>query len=284
MDEKQEKVFINYSRHRIDFGRIFRENSKVKYTPGKWKAIRLYTESTMNMIVLMCNYVAQSVMTDMYTTIQLDKKLYKHMVKVYSRDAYESICKSIEKCIVGKRDADQTDYLYVYSDFMDDYMRPRAQEIKRLTEETLQERGCKNPSMCAWVLISEGFVRMSCNIFLSVMQELKEIFKCDLTAENLDYFLDETYENMKNLVLTMQKQFKEMEGLDVMSDDKTKKIFEEIDDEIRNASAMSSASDKADEALTEEHLKLKDKTVQNIMSFVEDDLEDYQRRYAAGEV
>jgi uncharacterized protein YdcH (DUF465 family) len=82
----------------------------------------------------------------------------------------------------------------------------------------------------------------------------------------------------------MQKQFKEMEGLDVMSDDKTKKIFEEIDDEIRNASAMSSASDKADEALTEEHLKLKDKTVQNIMSFVEDDLEDYQRRYAAGEV
>lgn len=43
-------------------------------------------------------------------------------------------------------------------------------------------------------------------------------------------------------------------------------------------------SDEADSALTEEHLKYKDTTVKNIMSFVEDDLDEYQRKYATSEI
>lgn len=281
---EEDKLVINMSRHKIDFVNMMRENSQVKYTPGKWQAIRLYTESSLNMIVLMCNYVAQSAMTDMIGAITSDKKLNKHMVKVYSRDAYEEINKSIDKCIIGKRDADQTDYLFVYTDFMDEHMRPKVREIKRLTEETLVERGCRKPSMCAWVLTTEGLVRTSCNVFLGVMSEIKEIFKCDFTAEFLHYFLDKSYDNIRKLVFELERQFPEIGNLDVVADEKTAKIFEDMDDEIRNANVLGEASDEADSALTEEHLKYKDTTVKNIMSFVEDDLDEYQRKYASSKI
>ena len=284
MDEEKGKLVVNMSRHKIDYVKIIKENSQVKYTPGKWQAIRLYVESSLNMIVLMCNYVAQSALTDMMGAITSNKKLNKHMVKVYSRDAYEEINKSIEKCIVGKRDADQTDYLFVYTDFMDEHMRPRVQEIKRLTEETLTERGCKMPSMCAWVLTTEGLTRMACNVFLGVMGEIKDIFKCDFTADFQVYFLDKSYDNIRKLVFELERKFPEIGNLDVVTNEKTAKIFNDIDDEIRNATVLEKASDEADEALTEEHLKYKDTTVRNIMSFVADDLEEYQRKYAAGEI
>lgn len=254
----------------------------VRYTPNKWRAIEMFTESSVNMIVLMSNYVTQSAMTDMYGFLTTDKKVFRHMVKVHARNAKDVIDASVEKCITKNRDNAQANYLFTYSDFMDDKMRPKVRQIKSALEKILEERGCRKPNMCAWVLTCEGFARMSCNLYISIMAEIKEMFRCDMTQRFLEYYMGPCYNELRALVQELEKLYPEMKGIDAQNTPDTAPIFDAIDDDIRNAESLDEAADEANAEFDEERRQKNMERVQRILAEIGTELDEHKERYSAG--
>ena len=275
-------------RLKIAYGGVQKKNfvsaslsaSEVKYTQNKWRAISMFAESSCNMIVLMSAYVTQSVITDLMGALTPDKGLYKHLIKVHARNANDKINETIE-CIINKdRDDAQVNYLYAYTDALDAKMRPRVQTIKKEIEKVLLERGCKKSNICAWALTCEGLARMTCQLFINVMTEIKEMFRCDMTQKYIQYYIDDVYDELKGLVYELGRKFPEMNNIDVQNMPQTSKIFEEIDDDIRNAECLDAAADEANNEFDDERKQKNMERVEHILAEIGSEIEEHKSKYS----
>ena len=273
---------------KIAYGEVQKKNlvnaslsaSEVKYTANKWRAISMFAESSCNMIVLMSAYITQSVITDLYGALTPDKGLFKHMIKVHARNANDKINETIDLIINKDRDDEQINYLYAYTDALDAKMRPRAQTVKKEIEKVLLERGCKKANICAWALTCEGFARMTCQLFINIMSEIKEMFKCDLTQRYMQYYISDVYDELKGLIYELSRKFKEINGLDAQNMLTTAKIFEDIDDDIRNAQCLDAAADEANNEFDDERKQKNMERVEHILAEIESELEEHKTKYS----
>ena len=273
---------------KIPYGEVQKKNfvsaslsaSEVKYTQNKWRAISMFAESSCNMIVLMSAYITQSVITDLMGALTPDKGLNKHLIKVHARNANDKINETIESIINKDRDDAQVNYLYAYTDALDAKMRPRVQTIKKEIEKVLVERGCKKANVCAWTLTCEGLARMTCQLFINVMTEIKEMFRCDMTQKYIQYYIDDVYDELKGLVYELSRKFPEMKGIDVQNMPQTSKIFEEIDDDIRNAECLDAAADEANNEFDDERKQKNMERVEHILAEIGDEIEEHKTKYS----
>ena len=273
---------------KIPYGEVQNKNlvgtflsaSEVKYTQNKWRAISMFAESSCNMIVLMSAYITQSVITDLMGALTPDKGSYKHLIKVHSRNANDNINETIESIINKDRDAAQVNYLYAYTDALDAKMRPRVQTIKKEIEKVLVERGCKKANVCAWTLTCEGLARMTCQLFINVMTEIKEMFRCDMTQKYIQYYIDDVYDELKGLVYELGRKFPEINGIDAQNMPQTSKIFEEIDDDIRNAECLDAAADEANNEFDDERKQKNMERVEHILAEIGNEIEVHKTKYS----
>ena len=273
---------------KIPYGEVRNKNlvgaflsaSEVKYTTNKWRAISMFAESSCNMIVLMSAYITQSVITDLMGALTPDKGLYKHLIKVHARNANDKINETIESIINKDRDDAQVNYLYAYTDALDAKMRPRVQAIKKEIEKILLERGCKKANICAWTLTCEGLARMTCQLFINVMIEIKEMFRCDMSQKYIQYYIDDVYDELKGLVYELSRKFPEMKGIDAQNTPQTSKIFEEIDDDIRNAECLDAAADEANNEFDDERKQKNMERVEHILAEIGDEIEEHKTKYS----
>lgn len=273
---------------KIPYGEVQNKNlvgaslsaSEIKYTQNKWRAISMFAESSCNMIVLMSAYITQSVITDLMGALTPDKGLYKHLIKVHSRNANDKINETIESIINKDRDDAQINYLYAYTDALDAKMRPRVQTIKKEIEKVLVERGCKKANICAWALTCEGLARMTCQLFINVMTEIKEMFRCDMSQKYIQYYIDDVYDELKCLVYELSRKFPEMNGIDAQNMPQTSKIFEEIDDDIRNAECLDAAADEANNEFDDERKQKNMERVEHILAEIGSEIEEHKTKYS----
>ena len=273
---------------KIPYGEVQNKNlvsaslsaSEVKYTQNKWRAISMFAESSCNMIVLMSAYITQSVITDLMGALTPDKGLNNHLIKVHARNAKDKINETIESIINKDRDDAQVNYLYAYTDALDAKMRPRVQTIKKEIEKVLVERGCKKANVCAWTLTCEGLARMTCQLFINVMTEIKEMFRCDMSQKYIQYYIDDVYDELKGLIYELSRKFPEMNGIDAQNMPQTSKIFEEIDDDIRNAECLDAAADEANNEFDDERKQKNMERVEHILAEIGDEIEEHKTKYS----
>lgn len=273
---------------KIPYGEVQNKNlvgaslsaSEIKYTTNKWRAISMFAESSCNMIVLMSAYITQSVITDLMGALTPDKGLFKHLIKVHARNANDKINETIESIINKDRDDAQVNYLYAYTDALDAKMRPRVQTIKKEIEKVLVDRGCKKANVCAWTLTCEGLARMTCQLFINVMTEIKDMFRCDMTQKYIQYYIDDVYDELKGLVYELSRKFPEINSIDVQNMPQTSKIFEEIDDDIRNAECLDAAADEANNEFDDERKQKNMERVEHILAEIGDEIEEHKTKYS----
>lgn len=95
-------------------------------------AIRLYTESSMNMVVYPGIYAAQSSMMDLVGKITGNPKVYRQNIKRYTKDLREKTDEFVD-FIINHRTDSQKEYLLNYGDFADENFKKYIDELYHYT-------------------------------------------------------------------------------------------------------------------------------------------------------
>lgn len=242
------------------------------------RAILLYAESSMNMVTLVSVYAAQSAVAEMHGAFAHDERLYRFRVKKLVCEARKKIDMTVKGIISRRKHGEQREYLFVYSDALDDEMRPVINELFSVSKKFLEERGCPHATACAWTLSARAVTLEACNVFNSVIRELSEMFGTDLRKRYLCYYIQPCLDSLDVLLTELEKQCQQVAGIDLHTLDKTIPSIEKIDDTIRNSKVLLKAADDAEKCLDEKEAEERKKFTAEIMGYISNEVNEHLKK------
>ena len=254
----------------------------INYTPEKYRAIDMYAESSFNMMVLVANYIAQNTFVDTYGKISSDKKLFKHMVKIYTNSCQKAIDEPIKLCIEGNRNTHQVNYLFSYGDNVGLKYREMIDSVRKQIANDMTERGFKNPEACAFSLASETLIRYSTYMFDCICVELKEMFSINLSRKYSIYRLTDALTYNEKLTLELGKSNVGFNDFRRDSSHYLETIIDTIDTDIRSGTVLQESELAASSEFTETELEETKKKAAMVSDVIRKEIDEHARKYSEG--
>lgn len=266
--EPQKKIYFNYR--------------DCQLSPEKFRAARLYGESTFNMIVLPTMYIAHNAFAELST--RLTKPEYKKFKtqnrKVYFRDAEKEFNCIMESCIEHKHDDATRNYLYRYNDLVDEKFHSRITDLHNIIRDRMQADNVRDVEIYSWLMVISGLLKYSCHVCECITDELSEIFHASVFNDfQKAYTLSEIDRLMECFIDNVKQWCPNIRDYNVCNIPETDAIIEDIDSEIRRETILESSQDDAKEEFDEEQLLENQMKAQQTADVIGSDIAAHHEKY-----
>ena len=266
-----------------------RESKKLNYNwsdcrmkPEKYRAARLYGESTFNMIVLPTMYIANNAFVELTTRVTKpeNKKFKTQKRKVYVRDANDIFERIMTDCIESRRDESTRNYLYRYNDLVDEKFHGRITSLFYAVYKKMTEDGVRDAEIYAWTIVISGLLKYSCHVCECITAELAEIFKSNVFEDfRRSYSLAEVERLIGLFIDDVSQWCKNIRDYELDKLPETKDIIEEIDLEIRRETILENSQQDATTELSDETLREGQSKAEETMNIIGEDLAAHREKY-----
>ena len=257
----------------------------LKMSPERYRAARMYGESTYNMIVLPTMYIAHNAFVELTTQVAKpkNKKYRVQMRKVYMRDANAEFDKIMENCIEKKRDDVTQNYLYRYNDLVDDKFHSKIREIRKIILEKMireEEFNERDAALCSWLMTISGLLKYSCHVCVCITEELTEIFHKNVFDDFKKMYLLSEVDRLIDLFIDDIKcWFPDIKKYDVRQIKEVDSIIENIDLEIRRETILEKSQIDASTEFTEDQRKQNQEKAQETIELISGDIDAHREKY-----
>lgn len=254
-------------------------------SPERYRAARMYGESTYNMIVLPTMYIAHNAFVELTTQVAKpkNKKYRVQMRKVYMRDANAEFDKIMENCIEKKRDDVTQNYLYRYNDLVDDKFHSKIREIRKIILEKMireEEFNERDAALCSWLMTISGLLKYSCHVCVCITEELTEIFHKNVFDDFKKMYLLSEVDRLIDLFIDDIKcWFPDIKKYDVRQIKEVDSIIENIDLEIRRETILEKSQIDASTEFTEDQRKQNQEKAQETIELISGDIDAHREKY-----
>lgn len=248
----------------------------------KYRAARMYGESSFNMIVLPTMYIAHNAFAELITraTMPKNKKFYIQKRKVYIRDASNLFDRIMEDCIENKRDEFTRNYLYRYNDLVSDNFHPKIVKLHEIVVSKMTVDNKKDIEIFSWAIVISGLLKYSCQVCESITRELTEIFHKNVFEDiRKDYSLAEVERLVGLFIDEIFIWYNNIRDYEIQKIPEAAEIIEDIDLSIRKETILESSQNDAKEEFSAEMLKENEQKAKETISVIKNDITSHVEKY-----
>ena len=248
----------------------------------KYRAARMYGESSFNMIVLPTMYIAHNAFAELITraTMPKNKKFYIQKRKVYIRDASNLFDRIMEECIENKRDEFTRNYLYRYNDLVSDKFHSKIVKLHEIVASKMAIDNKKDIEIFSWAIVISGLLKYSCQVCESITRELTEIFHKNVFEDiRKDYSLSEVERLVGLFIDEISIWYNNIRDYEIQKIPETAEIIEDIDLSIRKETILESSQNDAKEEFSAEMLKENEQKAKETISVIQNDITSHVEKY-----
>lgn len=251
----------------------------------KLRAIRLYTESAMNMVVYPSIYVAQSSMTDLVGKITGNPKVYRQNIKRYTKDLRDKTDEFVN-FIVNNRTQNQQEYMLNYGDFADENFKKFIDELYQHTlmrvhyMNNTNGKIYKSPETVAYFVTVRCLIEYSLQIYNCVETEIEEMFGFTEPKRWAHYKMTEP----QRLFFLLWDEYTKVtqECLQTVYEscfDELGKIIDKLDDLLRSNQLIDNSQKASDMSFTEEELSKSQELADSIIKQIGSEVDAHAEKY-----